>query len=597
MRVVQPGVCASVQDLGRPGLAGMGVPRSGAADALALRVGNRLVGNPDDAAAIEMTLVGCELAFEGERDEECWVVLAGSGLRGAVLRAARSSDGADRAVAPWQPFIVRAGDLLRCGTMADARLGGGVRAYLCVRGGIDVPRVLGSRSTHARAGLGGHEGRVLRAGDVLSVLPLVRESEDVRRMPEAVPALLGEPPQPQGQATSGQATTIWVTPGPHAALFVRSPGALLDHVEFTVSSRSDRMGVRLEGVALPSPMGLAAGGGRLASEPMPRGAIQVPPDGHPIVLMPDGPTTGGYPVIATVASVHVPRLGRLGPGAKVRLVCVDEARARAEWRRVESALSRVLPAVASVLINADVGEDPSDAGIARDAALMDHLDLIHVACGGHAGDERTMRSLVRTAQDASGGQRPRTLLIGAHPSYPDRANFGRTRMPLSADALRASVREQVAALVRIAHEEGASVRTIKPHGALYHDCADADIARAVADGAADALGVALRSCSLVGAAASPAIDHWRALGWATLEEGFADRTYQPDGTLTPRSLAGSVINDPARAARQARALIDRRGMTLGLDTGLMLGVDTICVHSDTAGAVAIAQAVRNQTRA
>lgn len=596
MRVVQPGVLACVQDLGRPGLASMGVPGSGAADTMALRVGNRLVGNPDDDAAIEMTLVGCDIAFEGERDEECRVVLAGSGARRATLRLAHASDGLHRPIIPWEPFLVRPGDFLRCGAMTVGD--GGVRAYLCVQSGIDVQRVLGSRSMHVRAGLGGHDREVLRTGDVLRVRPRLRQNVEARRMPSAVRPLVGETAT-EGRAASPRAISLWITPGPHAELFVRSPGALLDHAEFTVASRSDRMGLRLEGVALPTPASVAAGGGRLASEPMPGGgggggggAIQVPPDGHPIVLMPDGPTTGGYPVIATVASVHVPKLGRLGPGARVRFTCVEEARAREEWRRVERSLARELPAVPAVLLNADIGEDATQEGIARDLALIEQLDLIHVACGGHAGDEGTMRSVVRAATRASRSPNPRGVLVGAHPSYPDRANFGRTRIALSLDALRESVRVQVQALAKIAREEGATVRTVKPHGALYHDCAEADIATAVANGARDALGDLAETCYLVGASASPAIDHWRAAGWFTLDEGFADRTYRADGTLMPRAHAGSLIADPTRAARQAEALINKRSAAIGLDTGLVLRVDTICVHSDTVGAVEIAKAVR-----
>lgn len=585
IRVVHPGVFATIQDLGRPGLAAMGVPLCGAADPTSLRIGNRLLANPDDAAAIEMTITGCDLAFEGEPDEELLIVLAGSGTRGAMLTSPHHNPSCPRPVAPWEPTLIRPGDRLRCGTMHDPTHS--VRGYLCIRAGINVPRTLASRSTHARAGLGGHEGRPLRDGDVLSILPTLQESAP-RRMPEALRPLIEPAPAPEGR------TTILVTPGPHANRFVRSPAALLDHIDFTISPRSDRMGLRLEGAALPTPSGLA--GGRLPSEPMPGpgGAIQVPPDGHPIVLMPDGPTTGGYPVIATVAAAHLPALGRLGPGARVRFLCVSEDRARDAWRRQEQLLARELPALPRALLNADVGEDPSAPGLARDRALLEHLDLIHIACAGHAGDEPTMRALVQAAQSPA-NRAP--ILIGAHPSYPDRPNFGRARMTMPLEALRASVRDQIATLHRIAHESGARLRTIKPHGALYHDCADPAIANAVAHGARDALGDAARACYFVAQAASPAISHWRAVGWPVLEEGFADRTYRPDGTLTPRSQPDSLIEDPAHAARQARALLERRGPELGLSPGLSLAIDTLCIHSDTPGALRIAPAVHQETRA
>jgi UPF0271 protein len=462
---------------------------------------------------------------------------------------------------------------------------GQARAYLCVQGGIDVPRVLASRSTLVRAGIGGHEGRVLRAGDVLRVGPVWivgRIRGDVERSTCAARVLRSESPASEGRATS----TIRVTPGPHADLFVRPAAALLEHVEFTIGAKSDRMGLRLEGVRLPVPT-LAAGDGRLASEPMPGGAIQVPPDGRPIVLMVDGPTTGGYPVIATVASVDIAMLGQLAPGARVRFVCVSEERAREAWRRREAEINRAVPRAASVLINADVGEDASDAGIARDVALMQHLDLIHVACGGHAGDDRTMQTLVREAKS-------RGVHVGAHPSYPDRAGFGRIPMAMSPEALRTAIREQVSVLARIAAEEHVPIRTVKPHGALYHDCARAEVARAVASGASDALADAGDWC-LVGACASPAIDHWRAAGCRTLEEAFADRAYASDGSLLARSIPGSVISDPDRCTAQVKALIEKRGPELGLAPGLSFASDTICVHSDTPNALAITRAVRTVT--
>lgn len=214
------------------------------------------------------------------------------------------------------------------------------------------------------------------------------------------------------------------------------------------------------------------------------------------------------------------------------------------------------------LLNMDVGELPTE-----DEVLWSIPDLLNVACGGHAGDQHSIAAVVASA--ARTGAR-----VGAHPSYPDRAGFGRTRMDLPADAVRSTVRYQcqrVADLTRVHH--------LKPHGALYH-AADADpvVAAAVLDGAIDALGPDFLVLGPPGGALAAAAAA-RRLGF--LVEGFADRARRPDGSLVPRGEPGAVLTDPAAAAAQARAL----------------RVDTVCVHGDTPGAIAIARAVRAALRA
>ncbi|MBL8113744.1 MAG: biotin-dependent carboxyltransferase family protein, partial [Acidobacteria bacterium] len=254
VRVVRPGAFTTVQDLGRFGHRASGVPPAGAMDPRAARAANRLVGNPEDLAVLELTLSGPELVFA----RDSWIAITGASARGA--------------------FCLPAGEPLAVG-----RLSGGPRAWLAVDGGFDVPLVLGSRSTSPRGGFGGFEGRALRAGDVL---PLGRAS----RPPGSAPAFLLERP-----------VTLRVLAGAQAPLFSDSARTLFLESAWRVSPASDRCGLRLEGPALPS-----AAGGELLSEGVLPGAVQVPAGGSPILLGPDGPVTGGYPKIAQVIAVDVP---------------------------------------------------------------------------------------------------------------------------------------------------------------------------------------------------------------------------------------------------------------------------------------------------
>jgi UPF0271 protein len=220
------------------------------------------------------------------------------------------------------------------------------------------------------------------------------------------------------------------------------------------------------------------------------------------------------------------------------------------------------------LMNLDAGEHDDEP-----EALWAMFDVLNIACGGHAGDAASMDRVVRWCV-ASG----RT--IGAHPSYPDRAGFGRRTLAIEPDALGAAVAEQCAALAEIARRQGQSVAYVKPHGALYHDAAASPaIARAVVIAAAGALGDAI---TVIGPPAGALREAAAARGVGYASEGFADRRMRPDGGLVPRSEPGALLTDPADAAAQARALADR--------------VDTICCHADTPGALAIAAAVHGALR-
>jgi antagonist of KipI len=262
IRVVSPGYQTTVQDLGRFGWAHFGVSASGAADPFALRAGNLLVGNAENAAALEMTLVGG--AFEFESDAV--VALTGSDFSAGLPL--------------WTPVHVKAGSLVHCGPSQS-----GARCYLAVRGGIAVPKVMGSASTHLATGVC---GRALRRGDVLPIGDgAVRQPRSAAR---DVPPLPPEAP-------------LRVTAGPQAEVFADK----LYRGAYTVSEESNRMGLRLLGPAIPSPPG------HMLTEGVALGAVQAPPDGRPIILFVEHQTTGGYPKPANVISADFRRLGQLRP--------------------------------------------------------------------------------------------------------------------------------------------------------------------------------------------------------------------------------------------------------------------------------------------
>jgi len=215
-------------------------------------------------------------------------------------------------------------------------------------------------------------------------------------------------------------------------------------------------------------------------------------------------------------------------------------------------------------LNADLGEGPDEA------PLYPLVSSANVACGGHTGDAATMREAVRLAL-AHGVE------VGAHPSYADRDGFGRASIVLPPAALSESIARQIDSLARVAAGLGVALTHVKPHGALYNDAArDPAVADAVARGVLDVA----PELVVVGLAGARALDLWRDRGLRVAAEGFADRAYEPDGTLVPRSRPGAVLTDPEAAAAQALRLA-RAG-----------SCDTICVHSDTPRAASILAAVR-----
>jgi antagonist of KipI len=298
IRVVKPGLTSTVQDLGRPGYGHLGISAAGAADTLALRAGNRLVGNDDGAAGVEMTLLGATFEF----DTATTVALTGGEF---------AAQFGGRQLVWWQALYVPAGERLEIGPSRT-----GARCYLCVRGGITVPPVLGSQSTHVMSGVGGLAGRRLQAGDVLPIGP-APPREPCR---DAIAAELLRHFYAPGP--------IRVTPGPQAGHFTAGAWTQFTTQPFAVSEQSDRVGIRLTGPALAR-----LDARDIPSEGVSLGAIQVPPNGQPIILFVDHQTTGGYPKIANVCTADLPRVAQLRPRDSVRFTHVSfEA---AEQLRVE----------------------------------------------------------------------------------------------------------------------------------------------------------------------------------------------------------------------------------------------------------------------
>ncbi|WP_329087563.1 biotin-dependent carboxyltransferase family protein [Actinomadura citrea] len=278
IEVVRPGPLATVQDLGRPGRAHLGVPRSGAADQRAFRLANRLVGNPEGAAGVEFTFGGAALRFH----RRAWIAVTGAPV---TLRV----DG--RAHGMNAPCFAAAGALVEFGTPTS-----GLRSYVAVRGGVAVDEVLGSRSTDLLSGLG---PAPLAPGDRLpigSAAGLQHINVDV------VPA-----------AALPETPVLRILPGPRDDWFTHDALPTLTSTPYEVSPDSNRVGVRLNGPPL-----VRARDGELGSEGMVLGSLQVPPSGLPIIFLADHPTTGGYPVVAVLASASVAEAAQLRPGQKLR---------------------------------------------------------------------------------------------------------------------------------------------------------------------------------------------------------------------------------------------------------------------------------------
>lgn len=313
IEVLRAGTLTTLQDRGRHGWAALGVGASGAMDEVALRLANALVGNRDDAAALELTWSGPRLRF----GRDALVALAGAECDARI---------GERALPGWRALRVDAGSELDCGRMRR-----GARAYLAVAGGFVVPALLGSAATDVNAGIGAFGGRPLRAGDLLEPAPID-----------------GPPPRTRAWSLDPQP---WFDPHPrapvrlmrghHADLLTASSRARLYGTAFRVHVDSNRVGLRLDGAKLE--LGTPC---EPISEAVARGTVQLPPAGRPIVLMAEHPTTGGYPRIGQVAAIDLPRLAQRRPGEEVYFRGIDLDEAQSRYIARERALARLLESIA-----------------------------------------------------------------------------------------------------------------------------------------------------------------------------------------------------------------------------------------------------------
>ena len=235
----------------------------------------------------------------------------------------------------------------------------------------------------------------------------------------------------------------------------------------------------------------------------------------------------------------------------------------------------------SIDINSDLGESEEALANGSDFELMRYITSANVACGGHAGDERTMFETVRFAKELG-------VAVGAHPGYPDRANFGRLESPMAASDIEATVRDQIAALAEVAESLGVHLVHCKPHGALYHA---ANKSSEVAAAIGRAVLESDEQLVMVGQAGSSTLTLWESMGLTCAAEAFADRAYEPDGILRKRTLPGALLDDPAKAAQQALDIATRHVAIATDGSELKIDAETLCIHSDTPGSALIARAV------
>lgn len=313
LRIISPGARTLLQDRGFQGGRAMGIPPGGVMDRMALALLNALLGNPPGTEALEVTLTAPALLAEGGP-----VRLALSGTLSGRIHA---PDGTTRALPPWTATTLPEGHRAEITAPAPGPYG-----LIGIAGGIEAPRLLGSRSTCLRAGFGGFRGRALVAGDRLAV-SATREGQPDRRI---IPPTDQEGP-------------IRIVPGPQTEWFGDAGLQALCAAVWRVTAECDRMGMRLDGPALPFAPGYRTD---ILSDGIIPGAIQVPGNGQPIILLADAQTTGGYAKIATVIGADLPRLSRLAPGDPIRLAVVTVAEAEAAARTARRALDTAIAGIA-----------------------------------------------------------------------------------------------------------------------------------------------------------------------------------------------------------------------------------------------------------
>ena len=308
LKVRRAGMLTSVQDLGRWGFQSSGVPVAGAMDLPALRIGNAMLGNPEGAAALEVTLLGPELEVYGGGA----AVFAGADLGFSVN---------GRAVGSWRVVELKSGDVISFTGPKN-----GCRGNLCFAGGVGVPLVMNSRSTYMRAKIGGFEGRALKNGDVITTgepSPLWKRLDGFTLPPELNPALPADAP-------------LSLMTGLQEDLFTEEGRATLFSSEYTITSESDRMGCRLDGAKIEH-----VKGGDIVSDGVPLGAVQIPSHGMPIVMLADRQTTGGYTKIGVLTPLSIEALVQKMPGSAVRFRKASIDDGTAEQMKIAETVRRV----------------------------------------------------------------------------------------------------------------------------------------------------------------------------------------------------------------------------------------------------------------
>jgi biotin-dependent carboxylase-like uncharacterized protein len=310
LQILQPGLLTTVQDTGRYGHQRYGVPVSGAMDLFSLRAANFLVGNDQGDACLEMTAIGPRARFHSD----AYISITGGDLTPLLN---------DEPLAQWCCVRVTRGSILSFGGPRD-----GLRSYLAIAGGIDVPEVLGSRSTYLKSAIGGLEGRALAVGDVLSRGESAGPQTEERGLPDSL-----ESP------TYGHRHEVRVVLGPQTEAFTEKGIATLLGSDYSVSADSDRMGCRLDGPPVEH-----VSGADIVSDGTPLGAVQVPADGQPIILLADRGTAGGYAKVATVIGPDVSRLGQAMPGDTLTFKSVTVEEAHSILREQEDVLQAIAAA-------------------------------------------------------------------------------------------------------------------------------------------------------------------------------------------------------------------------------------------------------------
>lgn len=318
LRVERPGMLTSLQDLGRYGYQKYGVVVSGAMDSVALRIANLLVGNKENEAGLEMTLMGGSFLVE----EDLLIAVTGGDLAPVIE---------EESIPLWRPVWIKKGSLLRFRASRS-----GCRTYMAVAGGFDVQEVLGSKSTYLRGELGGLKGRALSAGDKLTCGGAAHRFQHLKSSAGAISfAATAWHVNPEPFINLKE-TVIRVIRGGEFDYFTESSRDRFFKEDFRITPNSDRMGYRMEGTPLEMTDSF-----ELLSEPVTNGTIQVPKDGTPIILLADRQTTGGYPKIAQVATVDLPLLAQKKPGEIVRFKEISLAEAEQLYLRQELQLEKL----------------------------------------------------------------------------------------------------------------------------------------------------------------------------------------------------------------------------------------------------------------